>query len=607
MIGGPGTGKTYQLAKRVKYLFEESGARADEVAVITFTNEAAKNMHNELSNKNIDIPKEKHPKIISTMHSLGNSIIGSDPKRFGLKEKYEVLYEENPRVVLIKDAANLTGYEREKWKLTANCRQKGNCNEDINEDKCKICKEYKKILRKCSLIDFDDQILLACKVLRKNEKLRNEWKKRTKYLLVDEYQDINQAQCELIQLLTENQTEGLFVVGDDDLSIYSFRGGTPKYIIEFEKYYGKDVKIGRLSKSSRCSEHILKGAHAMVKNFYRDSIAKPEQEFSEEILINNKIIFYDIPSYIKEAQIISAITKEKIYTNSIIIIIPNKNYLLPIKKALMVRNLDYKYNIKLNKEGLVRFIVLADWAEKPDNSWKLRYLIDLIINNYDELTRKLESSNNGISYKRKLASKLIANLWKEVDNNTSLYKVISLKAKINNNLYLFELKDCLEKILEILKKKGNKREGIAPFLENIGLLVAPGKNPNGIISEIKEWKNDLERNTKSSSDYSINIYNMPSSKGLQGDIIFVVGLSEELFPDLKKDIEEQSRLLYVAMTRAKKELYLFSARTRPANITYNKCSYQLKRSPFIDYIPEKHIEIRYVRKRKTKAKILMIK
>lgn len=577
MIGGPGTGKTYQLAKRVKYLIEKSGARANEVAVITFTNEAARNMRNELSNKKIDIPKEKHPKIISTMHSLGNSIIGSNPKRFGLKEKYEVLYEENPRVVLMKDAANLADCEHEKWKLTADCRKKGNCNEDINEDKCKICKEYKKILRKCSLIDFDDQILLACKVLRENEKLRSEWKNRTKYLLIDEYQDINQAQCELIQLLTENQTEGLFVVGDDDQSIYSFRGGTPKYIKEFEKYYGEDVKVGRLSKNSRCSEHILKGAYAMVKNFYRNSIAKPEQEFSEEILIDNKIIFYDVPSYIKEAQIISAITKEKIYANSIIIIIPNKNYLLSIKKALMVRNLDYKYNIKLNEEGLVRFVVLADWAEKPDNSWKLRYLIDLIINNYDELTKKLESSNNGISYKRKLASKLIANLWKEVDNNTSLYKVISLNAKINNNLYLFKLKDCLERILEILKKKGNRREGIAPFLENIGLLVAPGKNPNGIISEIKEWKNDLERNTKSSSDYSINIYNMPSSKGLQGDIIFVVGLSEELFPDLKKDIEEQSRLLYVAMTRAKKELYLFSARTRPANITYNKCSYQLKR------------------------------
>ena len=553
-------------------------------------------MHNELSKKEIDLPKEKCPKIISTMHSLGNSIIGSNSKRLGLKEKYEVLYEKNPRVVLLRDAANLAGYEREKWKLAGNCRQKGNCMEDINEDKCKICNEYKKILRKCSLLDYDDQILLACRVLKKDNNLRNEWKKKTKYLLVDEYQDINQAQFELIKLLTEGQTEGLFVVGDDDQSIYSFRGGTPKYIKEFEKYYEKDIKIGRLSKSWRCPEHILKGAYGMVINFYRDSVPKPEQEFSEEILINNKIIFYDVPSDRKEAEMISAIAKKNIKTNNnIIIIIPNKNYLPPLKEALMTKNINFKYNSNINEEGLSRILVLADWAEKPDSNWKLRYLIDLIVNNYNELTKKIENQNNGISFKREIASKLIANLWKEVDNNTSLYKVISLKAKINNNLYLFELKECLENILEILKKKGNKREGIAPFLENIGLLVAPGKNPYGIISEIRKWKNDLEKYSKSSSDNTVNIYNMPSSKGLQGDIVFVVGLSEELFPDPKKDTEEQSRLFYVAMTRAKKELYLFSSRTRSAKYTYNK-AYQLKKSPFINSISKEHIEMRYIQK-----------
>jgi superfamily I DNA/RNA helicase len=557
-------------------------------------------MHNELSKKGIDLPKEKGPKIISTMHSLGNSIIGSNPKIFGLKEKYEVLYEKNPRIVLIKDAANLAGYEREKWKLTSNCRQKGNCKEDISEDKCKICNEYKKILRKCSLIDYDDQILLACTALKKDNNLRNEWKKKTKYLLVDEYQDINQAQFELIKLLTEGQTEGLFVVGDDDQSIYSFRGGTPKYIKEFEKYYGKEVKIGRLSKSFRCPEHILKGAYNMVRYFYKDSIHKPEQEFSDKILTNNQIIFYNVPSDKKEAQMISAIAKNNIKTNSIIIIIPNKNYLLPIKEALMVKNIDFKYNLNISEEGIARVLVLADWIEKPDSNWKLRYLIDLIIDSYDKLTNKIKTQNNGINYKREVASKLIADLWREVNKNTSLYRVISSKATANNNSYLFELKECLDNILEILKKKGNKREGIAPFLENIGLLVAPGKNPNGIISEIREWKNDLEKNSKSSSDNTVNIYNMPSSKGLQGDIVFIVGLSEELFPDLKKDIEEQSRLFYVAMTRAIKELYLFSARTRPTNITYNKCSYQLKRSPFIDYIPKKHIEIQYIQKRKVK-------
>jgi superfamily I DNA/RNA helicase len=596
-LAGPGTGKTYQLAKRIKYLIEEAGAKPDEIAVITFTNEAARNMRNELAKKEIDLPKEKCPKIISTMHSLGNSIIGSNSKRLGLKEKYEVLYGKNPRVVLLKDAAHLAGYEREKWVLANNCRQKGECKEDISKDKCKICNEYKKILRKCSLIDYDDQILLACKILKKDNNLGNDWRKKTKYLLVDEYQDINQAQFELIKLLTEGQTEGLFVVGDDDQSIYSFRGGTPKYIKEFEKYYEKDVKIGRLSKSWRCPEHILKGAHGMVINFYKDSVPKPKQTFSEEILINDKIIFYNVPSEKKEAEMISAIVKKNIKKNNILIIIPNKNYLFPIKEALMTKNIDFKYNSNINEEGLSRILVLADWLEKPNSNWKLRYLIDLIVNNYNELTKKIETQNNGINFKREVASKLIANLWKEVDNNTSLYEIITLNAKINNNFYLFELKKCLENILEIIKKKGNKKEGIAPFLENIGLLVAPGKNPNGIISEIREWKNDLEKNSKSSSDNTVSIYNMPSSKGLQGDIVFVVGLSEELFPDRKKDIEEQSRLFYVAMTRAKKELYLFSARTRPAKYSYNK-AYQLKKSPFITSISKEHIENRYIQKKK---------
>lgn len=600
LIAGPGTGKTYQLAKRIKYLIEERNVEPEEIAVITFTKEATKNMYDELSKGENVIPREKYPKIISTMHSLGNSIIGSDPKRFGLKEKYEVLYGKNPRVVLLKDAANLAGYECEKWKLAGNCRQKGNCKEDINRDKCKICNEYKKILRKCSLIDYDDQILLACMALKKDNNLRNEWKKKTKYLLVDEYQDINQAQFELIKLLTEGQTEGLFAVGDDDQSIYSFRGGTPKYIKEFEKYYGKEVKIGRLSKSFRCPEYILKGAYDMVRYFYKDGIHKPEQEFSDKILTNNKIIFYNVPSYKKEAQMISAIVNKNIKTNSIIIIIPNKNYLFPIKEALMAKNIDFKYNLNISEEGIARILVLADWIEKPDSNWKLRYLIDLIIDNYDKLTNKIKAQNNGINYKRKVASKLIADSWREVNKNTSLYRVISSKATANNNSYLFELKECLDNILEILKKKGNKREGIAPFLGNIGLLIAPGKNPNGIISEIRKWKNDLEKNSKSSSDNTVNIYNMPSSKGLQGDVIFIVGLSEELFPDLKKDIEEQSRLFYVAMTRAKKELYLFSARTRPANITYNKYTYQLKKSPFIDSIPKKYIEIQYIQKRKAK-------
>ena len=606
LLAGPGTGKTYQIAKRVKFLIEEMKAKPGEISVITFTNDAARNMRENLYKEDISIPKEMYPEIISTMHRLGNMIIGSNPSRFGLKEEYRVLNEKRIRELLLRDAAILAGFNKKEWKTTEECRRKGYCGEDINEVKCIICASYKSILRKCSLIDYDDQIFLACELLRFDEEIRSNWKNKTRYLLVDEYQDINQAQCDLIQLLSENQTEGLFVVGDDDQSIYSFRGGNPKYIREFDKSYTKNAKIGRLSKSWRCPEHILKGAQSIVNEYYQNRIQKPELTFSEDIIDNNKIVCYDVPSDIKEAQIIAKLAKEKISSNSIIIIIPNKNYLIQIKKALSYKGLWYKYKLTLNDDGLIRFTILSDWVSDPNDNEKMRNLLDLIVNNYDELTKKIVIKKKGISFKRKKATKIIANLWKNVNDKKSLFKIIkSLQPNNENNQYFIDLNACLNDIINLLSEKGNKRDGLLPFLEKCSLCVAPGKNPDNLVSEVREWKNELIGSMKGGEYEAVRIYNMPSSKGLEGEVIFVVGLSEGLFPDKEKNIEEQSRLFYVTMTRAKKELYLFNARTRSGKTTFDNSSYQLKRSPFINVIPSEHIEIIpiYLRKKKKKERM----
>jgi superfamily I DNA/RNA helicase len=173
LLAGPGTGKTYQLAMRIKYLIEELKAKPDEIAVITFTIEAARNMRERLAEKDIDLSKEQHPAIISTMHSLGNSIIGSVPEKFGLPNDYKVLTEKSPREVILKDATSIAGYERKKWKLAHDCRIKGDCNEKLKSERCRICRRYKKILRKCSCVDYDDQILLACKALKEDPELRD--------------------------------------------------------------------------------------------------------------------------------------------------------------------------------------------------------------------------------------------------------------------------------------------------------------------------------------------------------------------------------------------------------------------------------------------------
>jgi DNA helicase-2/ATP-dependent DNA helicase PcrA len=414
--------------------------------------------------------------------------------------------------------------------------------------------------------------------------------------LVDEYQDINQAQCDLIQLLTEGQTKGLFAVGDDDQSIYSFRGGSPEYIRNFEYYYGKKAKIGRLYKSWRCPEHILKGAHAMVKEHYTESALKPKPTFSKKIRINNKIQIWDVPSDNREAEIIARIAKNNIASDSVIVIIPNLNYLPPIKKALKHAGLDYKYKFNINEEGLIRFSVLSNWVEDQNDNLIMRYLLDLIINNYDELTKKIDTPTKKITEKREKASELIASFWRNVNNQRSLYDVICNKGEeAKKDSYLAHLKDSLDDIHKLLKEKGSSRHKHHEFLEKTGLLLAPGKNPKGIILEIKEWMNELIESNRGSSLAPVKIYNMPSSKGLQGKIICVVGVSEGIIPHPDDDVEEKCRLFYVAMTRAKKELHLFSARKRLGSVTYKKVSYQLKKSPYIKSIPKQHIDEKYIR------------
>ena len=599
ILSGPGTGKTYQLGLRVKFLIEKLKANPNEITIITFTKEAARNMREKLSNEEINIPKEKHPEIISTMHSLGNSIIRSKPEKFEIDNNFEILHEDFPRKVLLKDAANIASFRRSKWWDVSECRKKGNCVEDIKEEKCKICKEYKRILRKCSYIDYDDQIMLACEILKEDGEVSSDWRSKTRYLLVDEYQDINQAQCELIQLLTRNQTDGLFAVGDDDQSIYSFRGGNPKYICEFEKYYGKNYKLGRLSKSWRCSEHILKGARTIIKCFYKKSVPKPKPTFSEDMKTNNKIFFYNMPSEKEEAKKIAALAKNKIKTGDIKILIPNKNYLPPLKKALINAGLDFQYKLKIKDDGLMRFTVLSSWVEEPNNSIKLRHLIDLIINNNDELIKIIETEENKLTLKREKASELLSDLWQEVNNDNSLYKVISCKLeKEKDNQFLLNLKEILDELLRLLKEEGSHRYALPKFLQQCGLCIAPGKNPNELINEVKDLKEELIRIKRESSYPPINIYNLPSSKGLQADLVFVVGLSKSLFPDPKKDLEEQSRLFFVAMTRAEQELYLFHTRIRSGEITFKKDSYQLKKSTFIDAIPNELIEETYIPSRR---------
>ena len=167
-----------------------------------------------------------------------------------------MLTDINLRSILFKDAALLCGYDEKIAEKVNICRQKNILIESGSSEE-KVLNKYEEILRINNSIDYDDQILLAVKILSNNEEVRKTFSQITKHLLVDEYQDINAGQRDLISLLSLGQEQGLFVVGDDDQSIYSFRGGTPEYIRQFHKDYSKNGKIMCLTESRRCPDKVI--------------------------------------------------------------------------------------------------------------------------------------------------------------------------------------------------------------------------------------------------------------------------------------------------------------------------------------------------------------
>jgi superfamily I DNA/RNA helicase len=334
LLAGPGTGKTYQLAKRIKYLIEKENVPSDSITVITFTSAAAKNMRDRISDESkqeLYIPYKLQPKLICTMHSYGYRIIRECYAELGSKDVLRVVNDDALRSILMGDAAQLAGYSRERGKKAADCRMFGDCK-PADDYKCHICNVYKKILKSCSALDYDEQILLACKILKEKPDLLHKYKASTKHLLVDEYQDINAAQYTLIRLLSQTNMAGLFVVGDDDQSIYSWRGGSPKYIRQFEEDFGRNAKVISLNKSFRCHKHILEGALSIVEEYDHERL--PKDSFDYKVKDGPKIKIHNAPSDEKEAKEVRKIVENSLPSQDVLVLFPNRQFSFAIINEL---------------------------------------------------------------------------------------------------------------------------------------------------------------------------------------------------------------------------------------------------------------------------------
>ncbi len=602
ILAGAGSGKTRVLTMKVAYLIE-NGVDPSNILAITFTNKAAKEMKERIYNLVGRIAYESQ---ISTFHSFGLKI---------LKENYNLLgYEKNVTILDSDDTLSLI----KKIMKDMNIDPKqlnpkyvrnvisGAKNELINaiqyenyisveSEKIigKIYKKYENDLIKNNSVDFDDLLTLPIKLFNEYPQVLKIYQEKYKYILIDEYQDTNEAQYTLTKMISAKY-KNICVVGDNDQSVYSFRGANYKNILNFENDY-KDAKVIMLEQNYRSTKTILNAANSVIKH---NELRKDKNLWSENE-IGAKIVYYRAYDERHEASyVISEIKKllnEGEHEKDIVIIYRTNAQSRVLEEEFLKSGLPYRivgsfffYNRKEIKD-LISYLKVI-YNEKDD------------IN----LTRIINVPKRGIG------TKSINNLINKANiEGVSIYETIESGKELEFKKIIEELKTDSENLTltelidKVLEKTGIRKELESEksieadirlenleefksitknFEEQEGLIsLEDFLNEISLVSDIEEHKDNPNR---------ITLMTMHSAKGLEFDNVFIVGMEEGIFPHVnssfdKQDLEEERRLCYVAITRAKKRLYMVNAKRR---MLFGKDSINPP-SRFIDEIDNDCIEI----------------
>lgn len=591
LVAGPGSGKTTRLALRIKHLVEERGTDPEEITVITFTREAARNMKERLiqppreGEPNVTLAPGRHPSLICTMHSLGHHIIKENAGRLGITSEFRLLTDWRLREVLFEDAARLC---RETFKFGRVCNDcKATMGEPRDERERRVFETYQQILHACDAIDHDDQIIMACQLLRDYEDVREAWRQKARHLLVDEYQDINKPQLQMIRLLSGPDASGLFVVGDDDQSIYRFRGGSPGFIRNFEKDFGGQARVVAIPDCFRCQPHVIKAAHAFIEVFNPERIRKPEPVCKRPE--GPSVVVHTAPSDAREAKIMAAIIAEVLDDEGdVLVLLPKDGYAEPLKAELAKRRIAFDAPRPKASGATVAFQALRNWLAAPGDNLAFRKLLQTVADSkFLGIPGPLARTAATLDARQDALAKF-SSLWGHVLENG-----MNLRDALREAAPTDELYGKLDRVAAdlALSTEGSPLELAQTTFEPL----KPWANSRGMLDELAA----LPADNLASGDGDapkVRIMTMRLSKGLEAETVIVIGLEKGAFPgndDGSPGFEEEARLFYVSMTRAKKELHLFHATNRSGGMTFKAQSFNLRPSPFLGGLPDEHRENKY--------------
>lgn len=603
ILAGAGSGKTKVLTTKVAYLIEEKNIDPNNILAITFTNKAAKEMKERIfkleGNSAFYIQ-------ISTFHSFGLKILKENCELLGYEKNFTIL-DSDDSLSIIKKIMKELNIDANKYNPKAIKNVISNnkneiidpekyslyVNTDFDEIALEVYRKYEKSLKINNAVDFDDLLILPLKLFNNNPEVLQKYQEKYKYVFIDEYQDTNEPQYILSKMISAKY-KNITVVGDADQAIFTWRGANYKNILNFEKDY-KDAKVVLLEENYRSTKTILNAANNVIKN----NKVRKEKNLWTQNEEGSKITYYkafdekDESNYVVNE--IKKLIEKGVNPKDICVLYRANAQSRTVEEAFLTSNISY---------NIVGSYAFYNRKEIKD----LIAYLKLIYNNKDDV-----SLLRVINYpKRGIGNKAIENL--AIKSNVldkSLYEVIDSGKELDFKNMIEEIKKeeshltLTELIDMVLDKSGMKKsledeksieadirlenleefKSIAKAMEiNEGIVsLEELLDKLALVSDVSEQKNDNED--------KVTLMTMHAVKGLEYDYVFVVGVEEGLFPhsnslESNDELEEERRLCYVAITRAKKKLYLINARSR---ILYGKVSSNVP-SRFINEISDEYIE-----------------
>lgn len=578
VLAGPGSGKTTVITHRTKKLIEEDGISPSNILVITFTKAAAMEMQQRFLQL---MGGKRLPVSFGTFHAVYFQILKyaynyRAENIIREEKKYEILRnivhkteldisDENEFVAnLISEISNVKGEM-----LDVAYYYSKNCPEEVFK---KIFREYNDTLIRANLIDFDDMLVMCYELLTKRKDILKLWQDKYRYILIDEFQDINRVQYEVIRLLAKPQ-DNLFIVGDDDQSIYRFRGARPEIMLNFEKDYPEAKKI-ILDTNYRSTPEIVAAAGKLIRNNkkrFEKQIRAERENGSKPVILPFDNVYKEC-NYILE-EIEQLIAKGLTYQDMAVLYRTNTNPRTLLEK-LMEHNIPFcmkdvipnLYDHFIAKDIIAYINAAIDFREK--GVMKRGDMLRLINRPKRYISRDVfpRAEVNLEDVKRFYQDKgYVLERISKLEYDLAMIRNMNPYAAIQ---YIRHGVGYEEYLTEYAEYRRMKPEELYDVLEELSEAAKPYKTYQEWFKKIEEYGEELKKQARERQEKKdgITLATMHSSKGLEYRAVFIIDANETITPHKKallpEDIEEERRLFYVAVTRAKDWLYICHCRER---------------------------------------------